>query len=462
MLKKMLLALIMLLPFSVAGQVYLFQDYLKPATQELVKELEALQAPGSMLDSRIEELRKIAYKSGANLSGKTDLAAFILRKVTLNRNLNYEKNEDLILEASDLVPGDFYLESIWGDLLYFKGDYDKALSHYENALYKRPDDIDLIGRAGLTALQQMQYEKSITYFERVLAAKPDSFFILFSMGRCHFELKHLEDAIESWEKALKLAKDDREKKAVEEAINQAKELLASTSESTREEDQRFVIHFAGNSQQDLGDVTFEMLEEIFFQVTESLNFQPDVKINVVFFLTEEYYKVSKEWSAGSAQGIQIMIPLQSGYKSLEYVKGLLAHEFTHTIVHLRTNNRCPLWLNEGLAQYQEFAAANGSPETMRSDFEGILQKEFVEKRAFVDLNDVPSMLGGSSRMTICKGYVASYLAVRCMAEFYGTQSFDSVLSALGRGKSPDEAMSEATGKSMGDFQQEYEEWLRNL
>lgn len=462
MLKNLLLALILLLPLSVAGQVFLFQDYLKPATPELGKELEALQNPGPELDNRIEKLRKTAYLSGATQTDKTNLAAFVLRKVTLNRDLNYEENEDLILEASDLVPGDFYLESIWGDLLYFKGDYDRALSHYENALYKKPDNKDLIGRAGLTALQQMQYEKAIGYFERILAAKPDSFFILFSMGRCHFELKHLEEAIEFWEKARKFAKDDREKTAVEAAINQAKELLASTSDSTKEEDQRFVIHFAGNSQQDLGDVTFEMLEEIFFQVTESLSFQPDVKINIIFFLTEEYYKVSKEWSAGSAQGIQIMIPLQSGYKSIDYVKGLLAHEFTHTIIHLRTSNRCPLWLNEGLAQYQEFAAANGSPDTMRSDYEGILQKEFIEKRAYVDLNDVPSMIGGSSHLSISKGYIASYLAVKCMAEFYGVQSFDSILSALGRGKSEDEAMTEATGKNMSEFQQEYEEWLRNL
>jgi hypothetical protein len=49
-----------------------------------------------------------------------------------------------------------------------------------------------------------------------------------------------------------------------------------------------------------------------------------------------------------------------------------------------------------------------------------------------------------------------------MADFYGEQSFDDVLTALGQGKSVDEAMIEATGKDMADFQVEYEEWLRNL
>ena len=47
-------------------------------------------------------------------------------------------------------------------------------------------------------------------------------------------------------------------------------------------------------------------------------------------------------------------------------------------------------------------------------------------------------------------------------DFDGESSFDTILSALGQGKSVDEAMVEATGKDMNDFQSEFEEWLRNL
>ncbi len=444
------------------SQVMLFTDFLKPATPEYEKELNQHLTNSAALESKIEELRKSAYSSNASRNNKIDLAAFLLRKLQFRRELPFEENEEIILEAADLLPGDFYVESAWGDLLYFKGDYEKAMSHFDNALYLKPDNEQLIGKTAITAMQLMQYEKAIGYFEKLLAGQPGSFYVLFSLGRCHFELKHYEEAVELWEKALAAVKDDREKSAVESALNQAREMLASNGNSTREEDQRFVIHFAGDSQQDLGDVTFEVLEEIFFQVTDSLNFNPEVKINVVFFLTEDYYKISREWSAGSARGIQIMIPLKSGYKSAEYIKGLLAHEFTHTIIHLKTSNRCPLWLNEGIAQYQEFAAAYGSAENMRPDFNSIMQHEFIEKQNFVDLNQVQNLIGSPSRADISRGYIASYLAVRCLAEFYGEQSFDALLSALGRGKSIDEAMNEATGKNLSEFQSEYEEWLRNL
>ncbi|MFZ5949420.1 MAG: peptidase MA family metallohydrolase [Candidatus Rifleibacteriota bacterium] len=463
MLKKLLSALMLVvLPALLLADVLLFDNQLEPADPQLAKELKEFQFDSENLDHKIEELRKIAYKTGADSASKQNLAAFLMRKLVLNRDRSFDTNEDMVIEAADLVPGHPVIETFWGDMLYHSGDFEKSLSHFENALYKTPENLKLVAKCGLAALQLMHYEKALGYFNKALEKEPESFFLLFSAGRCNYELKYFEEAIELWEKAAKIAKNEREQMAVENAIKAAKEMLASTDGATKEENQRFVIHFAGNSQDDLGEVAFDTLDEVFFQVTDSLSFNPDVKINVVFFLTEEYYKINKEWSAGAAQGIQIMVPLKSGYKNTEYVKGLLAHEFTHTIIHLKTSNRCPLWLNEGLAQYQEFQASNGSPEEMRLDYQSIFQNEFVEKQNFVRLRDVPSHIGGGSRLDISKGYIASYLAVRCMADFYGESSFDAVLTALGQGKSIDEAMVEATGKNMEDFEDEFENWLKNL
>jgi tetratricopeptide (TPR) repeat protein len=365
-------------------------------------------------------------------------------------------------EAADLVPGNPHMETVWGDLLYFSGNYEDALTHYENALYEMQGNPQLTAKCGLAALQLMKYNEALDYFNRALKQHPDSFFLLFSAGKCNYELQYYYEAIDFWEKALANADNENQKQAVKNAIMSAKELLASTDGSTRDENQRFVIHFAGSSEDDLGDVAFDTLDDIFYDVTDLLQFNPDVKINVVFFLTEEYYKINKNWSAGAAQGIQIMVPLKSGYKSEDYVRGLLAHEFTHTIIHLKTNNRCPLWLNEGIAQYSEFAAANGSPEEMRYDYTSIYENEFIEKQDFFKLNDIPRYMRGSNRRNISKAYIASYLAVRCIADYYGDYTFDTILTELGEGKSIDEAMLEATGNDMADFQLEYEEWLRNL
>ena len=461
--KKLLIIFIFfLLPCSLQAQIQLFRQPLPPATPEAQQEYQIYTALGDELDRKIEDLRDIAYAIGATREQKIDLAAFLLKKIMLRVNLTYEENEDLMLETARLAPDDIIVETFWGDLLYFKGNYEKALEHFEYVHGRKPDDMQIIGKIGLAAVQMMDYEKAIEYLGRAVNTFPDSFFILFYLGKSNYELHYFDEAISWWERARDATQDENQKAAIDEAINNAREQMASTDGSSSVEDRRFVVHFAGDSRDDLGDITFEVLNEVFYQVTRSLNFHPDVKINVIFYLTEDYYKVSRDWSAASAQGIKIMVPLKSGYKSEEYVKGLLAHEFTHTIIHLRTNNRCPLWLNEGIAQYQEFAAANGSPDEMRSDYNSIVENEFIDGGKVVKLNRVPALLNSSSRKDVLRGYIGSYLATRCLADYYGERAFDTILSALGEGKSFDEAMIDATGRDMDHFQERFEDWVRKL
>ncbi|MDD2623736.1 MAG: peptidase MA family metallohydrolase, partial [Candidatus Riflebacteria bacterium] len=123
---------------------------------------------------------------------------------------------------------------------------------------------------------------------------------------------------------------------------------------------------------------------------------------------------------------------------------------------------CPLWLNEGLAQYQEFTASYGSADIIRPDFEGILQREFIEEQKFINLSKAQTMIrGGNNNTDIARGYIASYMAVRCIADYYGEQSFDELLSKLGEGKTIDEAMLSVTGRDLSDFEEEFSDWLRN-
>ncbi|NLF98421.1 MAG: tetratricopeptide repeat protein [Candidatus Riflebacteria bacterium] len=461
--KKLLtILLLVLLPCSLRAQIQLFRQPLPPATPEVQQEYQIYNALGDELDHKIEDLRDAAYAIGATREQKLDLAAFLLKKIMLRVDRTYEENEDLMLETARLAPDNIIVETFWGDLLYFKGNYEKALEHFEYVHGREPDDMQIIGKIGLAAVQMMDYEKAIEYLGRAVNTFPDSFFILFYLGKSNYELHYFDEAISWWERARDATQDENQKAAIDEAINRAREQMASTDGSSSVEDRRFVVHFAGDSRDDLGDITFEVLNEVFYQVTRSLNFHPDVKINVIFYLTEDYYKVSRDWSAASAQGIKIMVPLKSGYKSEEYVKGLLAHEFTHTIIHLRTNNRCPLWLNEGIAQYQEFAAANGSPDEMRSDYNSIVENEFIDGGKVVKLNRVPALLNSSSRKDVLRGYISSYLATRCLADYYGERAFDTILSSLGEGKSFEEAMIDATGRDMDHFQERFEDWVRKL
>lgn len=462
--KVLFLALFLLLNLSsvkAQAQVKNFGDYLKPVNPKLQEEIKDITTVNKRLEQIIGELEEEAQHPDASQEVKVDLAAFLLRKVAIQAEKPYEDNEPLLIEVSELIPGDFHLEYLWGDVLFCSGDYQNSMHHYESALSKEPENMEVIGKCGLTYFNLLQYEKALDYVKQYLEKYPKTFYLNYIAGCCNFELAEFDEAIEYWEKALELAVDDNNKKAIEELIRKAKEKSASDGESSQDEDQHFVINFAGNSKDDLGDIAFDSLNDIYDDVTTLLDCDPDVKVNVNFFLTDEYYNGNKDWSAASTRGLKIDVPLKSGYKSEEYVKGLLAHEFTHAIINLKTNNRAPLWVHEGLAQYEEFKTQFGSEENLRSDYVGIYENEFKENGFFIPLDKIPNYMKSSDRKDVSRAYIASWIAIRCMTDLYGESSVSTLLGSMSKGNDIRQAVSDVTGGSYNDFQDEIKQWVAN-
>lgn len=442
-----------------------FKDYPKLTNAEAETKLK--QYSIDELNILIDRFQTKLEEDRSNGTLRHNLAVLLIRKVLYLSKSPYEELEKLFYEAESLLPSNFGIEATWGDVLLSKSMLEKALVHYENAIAYEPSsdsfNSNLYTKAAVTAANTMNYQKAAQYFSQITQMEPDNYSAQVGAGNSYYNLRSYYDALDHLEAAYSLAPTQQEKANIYRLLAQVKEYIASTDNSTTDEDQRFIVHFAGDSRDDIGDLTFDMLDDIYFQVTDSLNYDPDVKITVIFFLTEDYYKVAKDWSAGSAQGIQIMVPLKSGYKSQDYVRGLLAHEFTHTITHLKAKGRCPLWFDEGLAQFHEFQAERGSYEDIRADFLGILENDFIENHNFVSLNRAQQMIArGRSNEEIKKGYLASYLAVRCIADFYGEQTFDELLESLGEGKTMSEALEESTGRDLAEFEEEYYDWLRNF
>ncbi len=451
------------LSFSIvqAQELTLFRQTLLPADSELLDSLKNANDDNT-LNSIISNLRIKVEESDYSEESKKDLAAFLLKKALFDKNKPYEEFEGLLIEASELLPDNYYVESLWGDLLFLKQNFEDCIKHYESALNSNPEDADIMGLCGLAYVKTLYFEKALKYIEEYLAKSPNDDYFLMNAGLCAHKLNDFEEAINYYEKALEFAKDKERIKFLEAQIREAKEALASTSDSSKDEDQHFIITFAGNSEDDLSKMAFDSLNEIYDEVSQLINCDPgDRKFNVVFFLTEDYYNQNYNWSAASALENQIRVPLKTGYKSEEYVKGVLAHEFTHTMINLKTNNRAPLWIHEGLAQYQEFRTMYGSEENLRSDFVGIYENDFKENGLYIPLEQIPNYMRSKERKDVHRAYIASWLAIRYIGETYGESGFDTLLSTLGKGYSVSEAIKETTGDSYSDFQDDLKQWIQN-
>lgn len=415
------------------------------------------------LDERIGMLRKAIPENPKDKTLREALGGYLLKRVMRDASAkNLDELEPQLQEALDLSPQTFMVQYVWGNLYFNRKNYDGAIPHYEEAVRLSPDDASANAKMGLAFAFVMKYEEAIPFLFKGHQASPKDFFLAYYLGVAHFETKDYEKAMEFLEAAMKVARNENDEKAVMQLMQKVKEHGSSGEGSTVDENQRFIVQFAGDSQRDIGDAVMEMLEDAYDQVTSDLMYKPDIKINVLFFRTEEFYKMGKtpQWAGALAQGAKILVPLKEGYNS-GAIKGVLAHEFTHVIINLRTNNRCPTWIHEGLAVYQENKAAYGDPFTLRPDYERVFRETIQTDRKILPLDRI-TLNYQTQGADISLGYVESYLAMRFLIDRWSWSGVDEMMTSMSQGSHWVQALEDSTGRDLKQFQAEFASWLEGV
>lgn len=113
------------------------------------------------------------------------------------------------------------------------------------------------------------------------------------------------------------------------------------------------------------------------------------------------------------------------------------HEFTH-VVHLAlSNNRCPRWITEGLATWEEERKSRAWSRNMRRDL--------VDARANGDLIPLRELNRAFRGPRVLFGYYQGGLLCRMLIESHGFPSMVRLLEAFDRGLDLDQSMAEVFG-----------------
>ncbi|MBF0406944.1 MAG: tetratricopeptide repeat protein [Candidatus Riflebacteria bacterium] len=411
-------------------------------------------------DDKLEALRKILKKDPNNIEIKAKLYEELIKLAT-NPAEKISERSNCFQEAVELFPESHEAQYYWGNAYLGEKSYEEAIYHFELAANLNPEYIDCLIQLGQCYYYSLKLEEAISTFEKARKIKPKDFYIQYCLGLAYFDNKDFSSAIEHWEEAITLTSNGQEQNSVQSLINKAKEQLASTENSTQDENQRFIVYYAGDSQKDIGQLTTEILENVYDQVSDDIQCKPDTKIHVIFFRTDDFYSVNQanKWVGALAQGIKILVPLEQGYSDPANIKAIFAHELTHVLINIRTSQNCPTWIHEGAAVRSEMQAANGDPTILYPRYEALLAKLKEEKKydSISTINLSPSR--SDSNASILNGYLQCYLAIRFLYDRWGTQGMDDLLTSLSKGSNVDNAVEEATGRNLQQFQTELEDWI---
>lgn len=320
---------------------------------------------------------------------------------------------------------------------------------------------------GVNALEAGRFEEAIVSLQQVTDRFPDA---ILGLGFAHFSLGEYDEAkewLESYivindsllprkllsriaysgsdlQSALDHAraglaiKEDPDLRRLEERI--AKELVIQ-KDYIKEVTSHFDFYYDGYEQRDTGRVVTRILEDAYAEIGKDIGYYPRSAIHVIMYTNKAFHEVTDTpaWTGGLFDG-KIRVPLKGAGNDLSLLRKILYHEYVHALIFSLTT-KCPVWLNEGLAEY--FSSGPAPAQSNRLSLDSL-------NRPFISL---PPDLARSA-------YRSSHGAVTDLIDRFGLYRLKDLLLMLDRYPTFDEAFEAAYPQSFSDFRNQWAEKKR--
>ncbi len=255
--------------------------------------------------------------------------------------------------------------------------------------------------------------------------------IYSNLGDQHYRSGELDEAIGYFERGLAIDPGD---KGIKQALRRLRGENEVEAGFRTREGSHFVVRFEGGVNSVTGNVIAILLEEAYFKVGADLGYYPDETVGAVLYSSEEFRDTTRSptWVGALYDG-RIKIPAGGITERTDVLEKVIFHEYTHAVVHRLSGGNAPVWLNEGIAQYEEGKRA--------SSYERII-KDSVSTRK-VSLRALEGSFMRLMDNDVASAYALSLSATEYIINEFGPFSVKTILEGLSEGYGLDEAISSA-------------------
>jgi tetratricopeptide (TPR) repeat protein len=328
------------------------------------------------------------------------------------------------------------------------GNFPQAKRYYESALRFQPDNSTLLIYYAACLMRTGHATEALSHAQHAVVIAPDSPDAIAMLGFVQFASDHTADAIRSWKKSLALRPDA----TVSQYLARAERESSAESDFSQRESSHFNLHFEGkDTSETFRRDLLATLDSEYDDLVRALGYSPRNNIAVTLYTQQAFFDVTRapSWTGAINDG-KLRIPVSGVSSVTPELTRVLKHELTHSFVSQMSSNRCPAWLNEGIAQIEEgkSSASNGHQLA----------------QLFAAGNEIPfNLLEGSfmsfSAPEATVAYAESLAAAEYLRDAYGMSEITTILERLSQGSST-EAVLRATVHS--DYRQLRDEMARKL
>ncbi len=325
-----------------------------------------------------------------------------------------------------------------------------ALSVLEHYLLLEPEDLQANLALSWLQIRQGQYQQAENTLSRAKIKNENSSELNYLLGMAYY----MQDKNSQASRALRQSLELKYRPQIEQLLKKVDQENWAENEYKQASSLHFVIRYEGNeTNQTLGEGILGSLEKSFSELENQLNFSPREAIAVVLYPDEVFRDVTKtpSWVSALNDG-KIRFPIK-GLSTIDgNVQQILKHELTHSFIRLKSGGNCPLWLNEGLAQYL-------SGDTSRQFLP--MAKQMLAQKRIPLLSSMQGSFMSMAAAQVVWAYQESLLATEFVAKTHGIEDIQRLLHLTGVTGNFERAARTILRKGYPELQQEFEDYIQS-
>ncbi len=354
----------------------------------------------------------------------------------------------------NLRPNDGVLRQDWMDTVaslvadrVARGNLEGAARWLQRSVVLIPVDLSLKLNLGAVYLRLSQYKQAQQVLMAALDISPSSVQANELLGLSEYFLGNNSQAIERWNTAL--------------AFDSQAPVSGLLQKAGREEavEAKFKVqqspHFdlSSNAQTIDVELTRSILEELeddYNQFSSLFGIQLSSPVPVLLYADQEFRQATNapHYIEGLNDG-KIRIPVHGLSAITPNLAVAIKHELSHTFIRMKSEDRAPRWLQEGMAQYLSIPGLCGS----NNPWWGIFRQ--IDPVPISNLDQLLQPSSGSSDAT--HAYLEALSIVCYVSETFGEDSLQRILTEVSQ--SPD--FNSALQTEFHDNPQQFETDWRN-
>ena len=211
--------------------------------------------------------------------------------------------------------------------------------------------------------------------------------------------------------------------------------------------------------QEFGDTVFDIAEQAMREQRKLFGIELEFPIRLIIYNTDEefaeWHYASTEYIGGQAfptLGITTQI-VEDVYWQEEWLMEVVPHEISHLYFFQVTYNplvEAPTWLDEGVAQLNEFGDTTDSLRAAR---------DAIRSGNYLPLWSLSGSFDDTDEDKFSQAYNESISAVTYLVDVYGEDALSLLFAEYKQGRPTREAFPNAIGVSFEEFEQGWLDWL---